>query len=552
MKKVTCKTISVLLVLMLFAAVFQGGNLVAAQSSLQSPTAEGFTLSADKTTASPNDSVIFSVSLNLTGGYRAARVAIFLPTGLSYEKSTVYIGGAASVVTTSPITTGAGTSAVFNFAEADISAGQIQIYVTANVGSDIRGNALSVRAELFLQQQNLPMPVAPNQQVSFTLQVMDALHPTFPTLPEIPITPQVARVAFNFNGGVRVGGGAQVQAVPIGGSAVEPYVSRQGYVFLGWDTPFTYVTQNVNVNALWTPDTGIYPPVVPPIHDFVEGYFIGGRNSFTQQSHMPLIFYAQNHITNFVSVEIDGRVLLHGTNYMVTTATEANTTAIHLKASYMNTLTTGVHTLRVNFRGDIYAYADFTIRAYTNVFTDVATTDWFYGGVGAMNASELLRGVSASQFDPFSYMTRGMVVTLLYRFAGEPGVTGFYNPFPDIAAGQYYTNAVIWAAANGIVLGHENGRFAPSEMMTREQFAAVLYRYQNALGSQTMDILMDHSYDDFGQISMFARSAVNKLNMQGVFRDWPYIYGNLFAPQNPVNRAEVATVMRYWIESIGW
>ena len=169
-----------------------------------------------------------------------------------------------------------------------------------------------------------------------------------------------------------------------------------------------------------------------------------------------------------------------------------------------------------------------------------------------MNASELLLGVTAARFDPYSPMTRGMVVTLLYRFAGEPSIVGFRNPFPDVAAAQYYTNAVMWASANGIVTGHETGLFAPNELMTREQFAAVLYRYQNALGSQTLDILMDYEFSDFSSIALYARAAVNKLTMQGVYRDWPSDPQGRFQPLATVSRAEVATAMRLWIESIGW
>ena len=550
MKKATCKFISVFLVIVLFTAVFQVGFATGAQQGFLSPASDNLTLSADTETATPGGTVTFSASFTLTPAiYRAARMVVVLPAGLNYDGSMVYVGTTPAALTTTPAATQFGTSVVFDFN--NTHAGAAQVYITATVASELRGNALSVRAELFLQQDNLPMPVAPNFQASFTLRVMQDLYPTFPTLPEIPVTPQVSRVAFNFNGGVRIGGGAQVQAVPVGGSAIEPYVTRQGYVFLGWDVPFTYVTQNLDVNALWTP-AAEFAPIVPPIYNFVEGDFLDGRNSFSLQSHMPLIFYARNHISNFIGVTIDGRALTTGQNYAVTNATETNTTAIHLKASYLNTLSAGSHTLRVNFRGDIYAEAQFTVFAYIPPFYDVTRNDWFFYGVSAMHASRLLLGITDTQFAPFDNMTRGMVVTLLYRFAGEPNVTGFYNRFPDVSAGQYYTNAVTWASVNGIVTGHEDGNFRPSDLMTRQQFAAVLYRYQNALGSPTQDILADRTYNDFDQIALFARGAVNKLTMQGVFRDWPYVQGNLFAPENPVNRAEVATVMRYWIESIGW
>ena len=369
--------------------------------------------------------------------------------------------------------------------------------------------------------------------------------------PVTPITPEVSRVTFNLNGGVRVGGGALVQAIPVGGSAVEPYVSRNGYIFTGWDRSFTNVRQNITVTAQWTKEAEIN--VVPPTATVVVGHFANEQNTFTQFSHMPLIFYAESHLATFVGVEVDGRALTAGTQFVATTGTgAADTTAIFLKASYLNTLGPGSHTLKINFKGDASATTTFTVAAYTNTFLDVSANDWFYKGVQAMNASGLLMGVSNTSFDPQGSMTRGMVVTLLYRFTGEPSVTGFRNPFPDVAAGQYYTNAVIWAAANGIVTGHDTGLFAPQDLMTHEQFAAVLFRYQNALGNTAADVLADRTFSDFAQISSYAQSAVNKLTMQGVFRDWPYDAQNRFQPQASVTRAEVATVMRLWIESIGW
>ena len=366
-----------------------------------------------------------------------------------------------------------------------------------------------------------------------------------------PVTPQLSTVTFNLAGGTRVGGGALIQVIPTGQAAVEPYVFRQGYIFTGWSVPFNYITRDITVTARWTPEADMGLIVEPPIYTLVQGSFINDRDTFTQFSHMPLIFYADRHVAHFTSVEVDGITITPGTHFIATTGTAENTTAIHLKASYLNTVAAGTHTLRVNFRDGAYVTAPFTMVLYKNLFYDVTVGDWFYSGVGAMNASELMRGVTETQFDPYSHMTRGMVVTLLYRFAGEPSIAGFANPFPDVAAAQYYTNAVMWAAANGIVVGHPDGTFAPNDMMTREQFATVLYRYQNALGSITMDILMDYEHRDFAQISDYAKSPVTKLTMQGVFRDWP-VDGGRFNPAAPVSRAEVAAVMRHWIESIGW
>ena len=550
MKQRKRRLISAALALVLLAALWPGAVLAQpAWDYLEPPTSAGLAMAVDQSTANPGDTVSFTVSFNLLSGiitgYNTTRVALFLPAGLDYSSSILYVNSSPAVLSTYPAATPAGTSLVVDLNNDTAGPGPAQLVVAARVGDGASGY-LTARAELYLQQAYAEMPAYPNEQA--TAQVRIAYQP-----PVEPITPQIFRVTFNLNGGSRVGGGALSQAVPTGGAAVEPYVFRQGYILQGWDRTFYNVQYDMTVTAQWSPGIDTGPITVePPIYQFVEGHFVNGRNSFTQSSHMPLIFYAQRHLSNFTNVEIDGRTLATGTSYVATTGIEAGTTAIHLKASYLNNLTAGTHTLRVNFRDGAYANAQFTIQSYVNTFYDVSASDWFYTGVGAMNASELLRGVSAAQFDPYSYMTRGMVVTLLYRFAGEPSVAGFRNPFPDVAAGQYYTNAVIWASANGMVLGHESGMFAPNDTMTHEQFAAVLYRYQSALGTTPMDILADRSYNDFDQISPYARDAVNKLTAQGVFRDWPYDPGNRFEPQAPVTRAAVATVMRLWIESIGW
>jgi len=415
-------------------------------------------------------------------------------------------------------------------------------------GWDVPYNAvygnLHVTAQWTLTPVAPVAPIAPGPAIPVPPAVVP---PTYPT----PPVAQVYTITFDLNGGRRVGGGALTQAVPSGGSAVEPYTFRQNYTFSGWSRPFTNVTSSYTVTAQWyaTPVAPVAP--VPPVTT-VPGNFANNNNTFMQFSHMPMIYYVNLNVANLASVEIDGLTLTTGVQYAATTGATLQSTAIHLNASYLNNLAAGSHTLNVNFTDGSYSTAQFTIATYRNAFTDVHSGDWFYKGVEAMNASELLMGISSTQFGPSAQMTRGMVVTLLYRFAGEPSVAGFRNPFPDVAPGQYYTNSAIWAAANGIVVGHEDGTFAPSEMMTHEQFATVLYRYQNALGNIPRDILADRNFSDFNQISLYARSAVTKLTMQGVFADFPYDAANRFNPQAPVTRAEVATVMRLWIESIGW
>ena len=497
--------------------------------ALPSPAVEPVPMPTPVTPVTPQ---VARVSFNLAGGVR---------TGGGELVQYVPIGTGA----VAPIAVRSGY--IFTGWDAPYANVQADIVVTAQWVPDT--DNVGVTPPIYTPA---PPPVVPPIHIPDPTPVTPVVPPVY-TPPPTPVTPQMSRVTFNLNGGVRVGGGALLQAIPMGGAAVEPYVFREGYIFLGWDVPFNNVRRDTQVTAQWTRDTDIgMITIEPPIYTFVPGNFVDNRSAFIQFGHMPLIYYAERHVAAFVSVEVDGNALTAGTHFVATAGTAEGTTAIHLKASYLNTLAAGTHAMKVNFRDDIYATAEFTVEAYRNTFMDVSANDWFYKGVQAMHASGLLMGVTTTQFDPYSSMTRGMVVTLLYRFTGEPSITGFINPFPDVAAGQYYTNAVMWAAANGIVTGHDNGLFAPSDLMTNEQFAAVLYRYQNALGSETLDILMDRTYSDFNQISNYARSAVNKLTMQGVFRDLPYDPANRFQPTAAVTRAQVATVMRLWIESIGW
>ena len=546
MNKHILKAVSMALVLALLAILWSGSI---AWAEAERPLKGDLTLIADNNTVFSGGTVNLTAGFNLlesaVNSYSALRITVFLPAGLDYVSGVVYVGGAPAALTATPANTPAGTSVVVDLNDMAVLAGAAQLKIAAKVSNTWGGGKLSVRGGLYLQPTGASMPNSPNEEVVCTLE---SLNPVTPTVP-----PKIYTVRFNPSGGIRVGGGALIQAVAGGGSAIEPYVYRDGYILQGWDMPLNYITHDQVITAIWSPDTdnGMIT-VDPPSGSMVQGYFVHGQNEFTRFSHMPMIYYAEHYIARFESVEIGSRILRPGSEYVATAGTRAGTTAIHLKASYLNVLNAGSYTLRVNFRNGVYANSQLTVAPYRDHYTDVSKNDWFYKGVEAMTASELLRGVTGTRFDPYSSMSRGMMVTLLYRYVGEPSVAGFGNRFPDIAPGQYFTDAVMWAAANGIVNGYTNGLFAPYDMMTHEQFAAVLFRYQDNLGSIPTDVLPSFGYNDFNQINYYAQAAVNKLATQGVFRDWPPDRENRFRPQNPVTRAEVATVMRLWIESIGW
>jgi len=186
-----------------------------------------------------------------------------------------------------------------------------------------------------------------------------------------------------------------------------------------------------------------------------------------------------------------------------------------------------------------------------NPFEDVKGTDWFIDDVIYVYDNGLMLGTSTTPmlFSPNATTTRGMIVTVLYRLAGSPDVSGLANPFSDVAAGQWYTDAVKWAADNGIVSGYGGGKYGPEDNITREQLAAILYRYLVQTGKGPQGAwLTQLGFADAGKISDYAIEAVTFLNMKGIINGKP---GNLFDPKGQATRAEAAAMLHRFMEAIG-
>lgn len=138
-------------------------------------------------------------------------------------------------------------------------------------------------------------------------------------------------------------------------------------------------------------------------------------------------------------------------------------------------------------------------------FADVSYTNWYYDAVKFVYDKGIMDGVSYYRFAPDATITRGMVVTMLWRMAGEPYESS--AGFTDVASGRYYSTAVAWAAKNGIVEGMTSSTFAPDQAITREQLASILYRYAKWLGfsGYGSDI---SGYTDAGKVSGYAYDAM--------------------------------------------
>jgi hypothetical protein len=182
-----------------------------------------------------------------------------------------------------------------------------------------------------------------------------------------------------------------------------------------------------------------------------------------------------------------------------------------------------------------------------NPFVDIIAGSWYFDYVLSANFLGLMTGTSENEFDPTAPMTRAMVATVLYRKAGSPSVAGLENPFVDIVAGTWYTDAVIWAYANGVVMGMGDETFAPNQLITREQMAAMLYRYAqyDDYDTSTDDSETISAFSDAQSVSDFAVIPLQWANGNGIITGKP---GGLLDPQGSAVRSEFAAVLVRLVE----
>ena len=178
-------------------------------------------------------------------------------------------------------------------------------------------------------------------------------------------------------------------------------------------------------------------------------------------------------------------------------------------------------------------------------FTDVTENDWFYDAVAYAYEQELMNGTSETAFEPNLTTTRGMIVTILYRLEGEPVVAGG-RPFADIAGG-YYEFAVAWAASNQIVTGYDENTFGPDDTITREQMAAILYRYAGYKGYDVTATTDLSAYTDAGDISDWAQAAINWANAAELITG---VTSTTLEPAGSATRAQAAAILMRFCESV--
>lgn len=180
---------------------------------------------------------------------------------------------------------------------------------------------------------------------------------------------------------------------------------------------------------------------------------------------------------------------------------------------------------------------------WSNPFIDVKKDAWYYADVKNIIEKKLMTGTADDTFSPDAATTRGMIVTILYRLEGEP-LTDINNVFDDVDASDYYSKAIAWAVANGIVNGVGDGKFAPNDKITREQFAAILYRYASY---KNLDVTLKAKLDNFSdnkEISTWAMDAITWANTNGIITGTS---ATTISPQNGAVRAQAAAMLNRFI-----
>ena len=178
-------------------------------------------------------------------------------------------------------------------------------------------------------------------------------------------------------------------------------------------------------------------------------------------------------------------------------------------------------------------------------FTDVSTSDWFYDDVAFVYKNGLFSGTDSRSFSPNASMTRAMLVTVLYRLEGDPTVTG-RSSFTDVRSGAYYEKSVIWAAANGIVTGTDSTSFSPDAKVTREQLAAILYRYAQYKKLDTAASAKLNSFTDADSVSAYASEALGWAVSEGLING---ASGTLM-PKGDATRAQVAAILHRFVKNV--
>ena len=308
-----------------------------------------------------------------------------------------------------------------------------------------------------------------------------------------------------------------------------PTPTRSGYSFAGWYTAAdggtavttdTQFTQDAVIYARWSTISG--GGSSKPLYTVTVPSTVNGSVSISPRNA------AQGTIVTITVNPADGYIM----NKLTVTDSTGKLVPVDQKndAQYTFSMPSGNVSIAASF-----------IEDYTSVvlsFTDVKEGDWFYEAVQFAVQYDMMNGTGSNGFQPDNLLSRSMIATILWRLEGSP--TGSSAHFTDVSGSMWYAEAVNWAAANGLVNGYGNSTFGPEDSITREQMAAILYRYAQFKG---YDDTVQGNLSDFtdgGQTSDWAEDAVVWAVNNGLLTGKG---GSLLDAKGSATRAEAAAIL---------
>lgn len=249
------------------------------------------------------------------------------------------------------------------------------------------------------------------------------------------------------------------------------------------------------------------------------------------------------------------RGLKNGDNELVKdTDYTVNGNNITIKTAYLSTLAVGEQTITFEMSGGtnpkltidiIGSITDPEIPlGFANPYTDVKDTDWFYDAVRFATESGIMAGTGNGRFSPNTTMTRAMFAQILYNYMGKPAVDG-KSQFDDVTDGNWYTDAVIWAAKQGIVSGYGNGNFGPNDQISREQMIMMVYNFAKSQGYDVSAADNLSGFNDADQIADWALPAIQWAVHEGVISG---MTPTTIGPKGTATRAQAAAMFKNFIE----
>ena len=468
-------------------------------------------------TATPNKGYHFKEWQVISGGVTIKDDKFTMPSA-NVEVKAIFEKDAPPAPTEYTITVTSGDNGTASASHAKAVVGtEIRLTATPNTGYHLKewqviSGGVTIKDDKFLM---------PNDNVEVKA-IFEKDAPPAPTEYTITVTSGDNGTASASHAKAVVGTEIRLTATPNTGYHLKEWQVISGGVTIK-DDKFTMPSANVEVKAIFEKDTG------------------GGGGGYNP----PVTYYTLRFETgggsDIPSVQGTYNTYIDLTKY-VPTWRGHTFIGWYSERSLMNKVS-GVYLTK-----DMTVYAGWRVDENpgtgANPFTDVSEKDWFYGDVMFVYENGLMLGTSKTLFSPYGTATRGMMATILWRMEGSPAPKG-KNSFTDVEAGKWYADAITWTAENGIFAGYGKDKFGPDDPITREQLAAIFYRYADYKG---YDLTVKGNLDKFkdaDKITDYAKTAMQWAVGSSLVKGKS---GNLLDPQGTATRAEIAAMLHRFIE----